>query len=46
MKQNDLTLKELDIHFKCKIELEDLREKIKKRESKLTETTCSYLKDL
>ncbi|CAD8057673.1 unnamed protein product [Paramecium sonneborni] len=46
VKNNDLTLKDLDIHYKCKSELNEFKQKIQNRDSKLAETTCSYLRDL
>ncbi|CAD8138069.1 unnamed protein product [Paramecium octaurelia] len=44
--KNDLTLKDIDIHYKCKFELNEVKEKIKNRDQKLADTTCSYLRDL
>ncbi|CAD8140832.1 unnamed protein product [Paramecium pentaurelia] len=46
VKNNDLTIKDLDIHHKCKLELNEIKQKIKNRDQKLTETTYSYLRDL
>ncbi|CAD8150196.1 unnamed protein product [Paramecium pentaurelia] len=46
VKNNDLTLKDIDIHHKCKFELNEIKEKIKNRDQKLADTTCSYLRDL
>ncbi|CAD8132159.1 unnamed protein product [Paramecium octaurelia] len=46
VKNNDLTIKDLDIHHKCKFELNEIKQKIKNRDQKLAETTYSYLRDL
>ena len=46
IKNNDLTIKDLDIHHKCKFELNEVKQKVKNRDTKIAETTCSYLRDL